>query len=79
MSIEVSQMSKVTITICHVVGDTSEEWVVSDDGGEFDDEVFSASEAEDNHTEAEAEARDDAAARAAHYQQQGRQWSQEET
>jgi hypothetical protein len=66
--------TKVTITIYHIVGDDSEEWVVSDDGGEFDDEIFSDREGFNG----EAEARDDAACRAVDYQKMGRAWVQEE-
>jgi hypothetical protein len=54
--------AKVEITIYHNID--SEEWVVGDDGGEWDDECFTG----DN---AEGEARDDAAHRFTHYKRMG--------
>jgi hypothetical protein len=69
-------MAKVTITIHHIVGDDNEEWVVGDDGGEFDDEVYSSNDGDG--PDAEAQARDDAAGRAVVYQKMGHEWVQEE-
>jgi hypothetical protein len=63
--------ANVTITIYHDIGDESEEWVVGDDGGEFDDECFSGENAE-------GEARDDAAGRFLHYRELGHEVVQEQ-
>jgi len=69
----VMERTKIVITVTRVVGDDCEdddcgEWVVSDDGGEFDDDVFT----EGDDCNAEAEARDEATARAFEYQKMGR-------
>lgn len=57
--------AKVTITIHKPMGDDENEgeWVVSDDGGEFDDECYPGEADGDG----ERDARDDAAGRLIHY------------
>lgn len=59
----------VVVTIYH--DDESEEWVVGDDGGEFDDECYTGDEAEGS-------ARHEAALRFAYCQGEGREVSQEQ-
>jgi anti-sigma regulatory factor (Ser/Thr protein kinase) len=62
----------ITISIYCVIGDDHVDWIVSDDGGEFDDECFDSRDGD-----AEILADEDAASRAVEYQRQGFAWRKE--